>query len=315
MIDIKHLPENYLDYEQRSYGMDHQLYNWSMLTDRKAIKWPNGKKLALWINVSVQFFPMDQKGKPFKVPGGMTMPYPDLRHFSLRDYGNRVGIFRVLKALDKYQVKSTFAINSRLVQQAPYLVRKLAGRDDEIICHGWDMDTIHYGDAAQSEENNESALIEKSLNVLRQATGKPIKGWLSPAKNQSENTSRYLKENGIDFCCDWVNDDMPYPFNSTAGALWNMPLSTELDDQFILQTNLHSEESYLTQICDACDYLIDEAKEQGGRILTLNIHPWILGQPHRIAVLEKVLAYIMSKDEIWSASASDILSEFTAQQD
>ena len=115
----KKLPNDYLQYPYRSYGMDHDLYDWSMLSDRKKVTWPEGKKLALWINVPIQFFPLNQRGEPFKVPAGMTMPYPDLRHFSLRDYGNRVGIYRLLKAFDQYGIEPTFAINSCLLYTSP----------------------------------------------------------------------------------------------------------------------------------------------------------------------------------------------------
>ena len=93
-----------------------------------------------------------------------------------------------------------------------------------------------------------------------------------------------------------------------------MPLSNELDDQFILMNNQHSEESYVEQICDACDFLIEESKVQGGRILSLNLHPWMLGQPHRIGKLEQVLEYLTTKPEVWSASSSDILEQFKRQQ-
>ncbi len=319
MNSEKGLPQDYLQYDKRRHGMDHEFYPWSMLHQRKSIHWPQGKKLAVWLNISVQFFPMDQKGKPFKVPGGMTMPYPDLRHYSLRDYGNRVGIFRILKAVDHYGVKPTFAISSRLVEQAPLLIHKLAQRGDEILCHGWDMDSIHWGDAAQAEANNEAGLIEKSLAVLRQATGQPITGWLSPAQNQSEITAKLLANNGVKYCGDWVNDDMPYFFNNAGanpqhqGALLNIPLSTELDDQFILQNNLHSEASYVQQVCDACDLLLNEAEHHGGRMLALNIHPWLLGQPHRIAHFEQLLAYLTSKSDIWFATGSEIHSAFSQQ--
>ncbi len=321
----KTLPPDYLQYPERHYGMDHSFYPWSMLHQRRNIVWPKGKKLALWLNISVQFFPLDQKGKPYKVPGGMTMPYPDLRHYSLRDYGNRVGIFRLLQAVDQYGVKPTFAVNSRLVEQAPLLLHKLAERGDEILCHGWDMDSIHWGNSAQAEANNEAALIEKSLSVLREFTGQAISGWLSPAQNQSENTGRYLADNGILYCGDWVNDDMPYFFNkesfnsehkgSQGKPLLNIPLSTELDDQFILQNNLHSEASYLQQVCDACDLLLAEAEQYGGRLLALNIHPWLLGQPHRIAYFEQLLAYLTSKPEIWLATGSEIYSAFSGQSE
>ncbi|MCB1729640.1 MAG: polysaccharide deacetylase family protein [Halieaceae bacterium] len=305
------LDKEHLQYPRRRYGMDHDRYAWSLLSRRPPVQWPGGAKLALWINVGLQFFPLDQRGKPFAVPGGMTMPYPDLRHFSLRDYGNRVGIFRLLRALDEYGVKPSFAVNTQLVERAPYLLEKIAARGDEILCHGWNMDSLHYGGMDAGEE---AALVERSLAGLRAFSGQPVSGWLSPARNESEHTPELLAANGIRYFCDWVNDDMPYPFRTAAGELVAMPLSNELDDQFVLLNNLHSEQSWQEQVCDACDYLLQEAGASGGRILALNIHPWLLGQPHRIGKLEAALDYITRKDGIWSAHPGEILSTWQAGQ-
>jgi len=310
------LDKEHLEYPHRSYGMDHNRYDWQLLAKQKPVHWPEGKKLAVWINVPLQFYPLDQKGIPFKVPGGMTMPYPDLRHFSLRDYGNRVGIYRFLKAFDKYGVTPTFAMNTELAKRTPYLLDAIKERNNEIMCHGMHMDALHYGG---QDLEKESTLVKTSLEQLRELSGQEVKGWLSPARNESENTPELLAQNGIEYFCDWVNDDMPYEFKTAKGNLWAMPLSTELEDKFILMNNLHSEDSYVEQVCDACDFLLQEAESleknsgKGGRILALNIHPWMLGQPHRISKLEQVLEYIMDKD-VWTASASEILSSFKAQQ-
>jgi len=259
------LDKSYLEYSKRHYGMDHDRYDWSMLSDRKPVNWTKGKKLALWINVSLQFFPLNQQGVPVKPIGGMTMPYPDLRHYSLRDYGNRVGIYRMLKAFDKYEVAATYAVNGELAD------RPFASKD--------------------------------------------IKGWLSPSRFEGNQTPEVLKKSeSIEYFCDWVNDDMPYEFKTGNGPLTAMPLSNELEDRYILLNNLHSEQSYGEQIKDAADLLISEAKEQGGRILGLSLHPWVIGQPHRIKVLEDILEYLMSKEEVWSASASEILEYWQSQQ-
>ena len=308
---MSELDKTYFDYPHRSYGMDHDRYTWSMLSERPKISWPNGKSLAVWVNVGLQFFPLNQKGVPFKVPGGMTKPYPDLRHFSLRDYGNRVGIYRFFKAFDQYGIKPTFAVNSRLAERTPYLMDKIRERGDEIICHGFHMDALHYGGQDIKEEEE---LVKKSLDILRNISGQEVKGWISPAKNESANTPDILAANGIDYFCDWVNDDMPYPFQTKNGTLTAMPLSTELEDRFIILNNLHSAESWAEQLCDACDFLLEETQSQGGRILSLNIHPWVLGQPHRIGQLERVLEYVSSKEEVWTAYAGEILKAWKAAQ-
>lgn len=306
------LDREHLEYPHRSYGMDHDRYDWSLLSQRVPVSWPGNAKLALWVNVGLQFYPLNQQGKPFAVPGGMTMPYPDLRHFSLRDYGNRVGIFRFLRAFDRYGIRPTFAINTQLAERAPYLLQRILERDDEIICHGWNMDSLHYGGMPRDEE---AQLIEKSLSRLRQLSGQAVTGWISPARNESENTPELLAENGIEYFCDWVNDDMPYSFRTASGELIAMPLSNELEDRFVLMNNLHSEQSWQEQVCDACDFLLQEAETSGGRILALNIHPWMLGQPHRIARLESALAYITSREGVWNAPAGEILNCWQSQQD
>lgn len=304
------LDKSYLEYPMRSYGHDHNRFGWSMLADRTPIQWPNGKRLAIWINTSLQFYPLNQRGKPFKVPNGMAMPYPDLRHFTLRDYGNRVGIYRCLKAFQHYGVRPTFALNSQLAEETPYLVEQLQATSGEFICHGWNMDHLHYGGQDKQEEAD---LIKRSIDTLRALVDTPVRGWLSPAKNQSWNTPDLLTANEIEYCCDWVNDDMPYQFDTEHGPLMMMPLSTELEDQFIIGQNLHSENSWVEQIKDAFEFLLAESAQQGGRILALNIHPWMIGQPHRIGSLEEVLDHIMGHSEVWQATSGEILDAFKSQ--
>lgn len=297
------LDKSYFDYPHRGYGMDHDYYDWSMLVDRKPVTWPDGNRLALWINVALQFFPLNQQGKPFAPPGGMTTTYPDLRHYTLREYGNRVGVFRIMRALDQFNVRASFAFNSRLAEKYPYLARCVVERGDEILCHGRDMDTPHYGGQGKKEEKE---VIARSLAVLRDATGQSVTGWISPGKSQSRHTAELLVSNGIEYMCDWINDDMPYQFRTPAGEITAMPLSTELEDRFIIMNNLHSEAEYADQVIDAFDYLCAEASEEGGRLLALNIHPWVLGQPHRIGRLEQVLQHITRSHGVWSAPPSEI---------
>ena len=221
------------------------------------------------------------------------------------------GVFRILRALDRFNVKASFAVSSRLAERYPYLIRRIVERDDEILCHGWDMDTPHYGGQDREEE---AETISKSLDVLRAASGQGVRGWISPGKSQSRNTPELLAANGVDYMCDWINDEMPYQFRTPAGEITAMPLSTELEDRFIMMNNLHSEAEYADQIIDAFDYLHAEAGEQGGRLLALNVHPWMLGQPHRIGRFEQVLQHITSRDGVWSAPPGEILSAWRASQ-
>lgn len=304
------LDRKYLAYPRRAYGMDHARYSWSRLSERPPLRWPGGARLALWINVSVQYFPLNQQGLPFPPPGGMRMPYPDLRHYTLRDYGNRVGVYRVFDALAERDLRASFAINAQLAERAPLLV-EIAASQGEIIGHGWNMDRPHYGGM---DPGIEADLVERSLSTLRAASGQAVTGWLSPGRNESENTPELLAERGVTYLCDWVNDDLPYPFETAKGRLTALPLSTEIEDRFVLQHNLHSEDAWVEQVCDACDLLCAEAARAGGRLLALSLHPWLIGQAHRIAKLERVLDYILAKNGVWPATPGDIVQSWRAQQ-
>jgi len=299
------LDKDYLNYPWRQYGNDHDRFPWSMIHDRPSVKWPDNKSLAVWINTSVQFFPLNQKGVPFKVPFGMNMPYPDLRHYSLRDYGNRVGIFRFLDAFDRFSIPATFAVSAQLSADNPYLIDRLSDQPGEIICHGWNMDHLHYGGQSIEEERE---IVKRSVDTLREKSRQPVRGWLSPARNQSHNTPDLIAAEGIEYCCDWVNDDLPYAFNTDSGQITMLPLQTEIEDSFVIGSNLHSEDSWVTQVIDAIDYLIEDAKaNQSGRMLGLSLHPWMTGQPHRIGAVEQVLKYVSEHNDIWLAKAGDIV--------
>ncbi|MFN7221682.1 MAG: polysaccharide deacetylase family protein [Burkholderiales bacterium] len=302
--------DDYLQYPMRRRGMDHDRYAWSMLTDRKPIAWPDGKKLAVWVNVCVEHFPLNPVGKPIKLPGGMTMPYPDLRHYTLRDYGNRVGVYRLLSAFEKFAVQPSFAVNACLVERYPQLVRTLAARG-EILGHSWSMDTAHAGGL---DEAAEAKLIKRSLDTLRGFTEQEVRGWVSPGKLNSANTPDLLKANGIDYFCDWVNDDMPYAFHTKHGDLTAMPLLTEIEDRFVVVENFQSEQSWAEQVTDACDLLFREANEQGGRILSVPLHAWVMGAPHRIKHVEAVLQHVTSKSDVWFATPETIREHWMAQQ-
>jgi peptidoglycan/xylan/chitin deacetylase (PgdA/CDA1 family) len=305
------LPPDYLTYAHRRYGMDHDRYGWSILPRRKAVHWPNGARIALWVVPALEWFPLDMKGKPFKAPGALVNPYPDLRHYTLRDYGNRVGIFRVMKALDTLGIRASVAVNAAVAARYPSLVQACVTRGWELIGNGLDMDHLHHEGLSKEEERK---LVEDSLGMLRKVSGQKIRGWLSPARSESFSTLDLLASAGIDYVCDWVNDDMPYAMRTETRSLHALPLPNDIDDHTILVQNRHSEDAYAQQICDQFDLLYRESETQGGRILALSLHPWVIGQPYRIGALEQALKHVMGHPGVWPATGSEILDAFAAQQ-
>ncbi len=312
------LGDDYLKYSKRTYGMDHDRYQWSILQKRKPVVWPGGARVALWVVPALEFFPLDQPAKPFKAPGGMVTPYPDLRHYTLRDYGNRVGVFRVFEVLDRLGIKASVAVNSKVAQRYPFLIHEIDRRGWEIVAHGIDMGRLHYGGM---DEAAEAAQVKESIATLRDMSGQAVTGWLSPAKSESMNTLDLVAAAGIEYVCDWINDDMPYAIETGSGEIHSMPHSHEIDDQTIMLHYQHREADFTQQVLDQFSVLYEEAGaqggeagEQGGRIMAVTIHPWMSGQPHRIGALEQALAQIMEHDGVWSATGAEILAAFKAQQ-
>lgn len=304
------IPDNYLETPMRRYGMDHDRYDWSMLPQRTPVQWPGGARVALWIIPALQWFPLDMKGQPFKPPGAMQTAYPDLRHYTLRDYGNRVGIYRVMQTLEALGMKASVAVNAAVAARTPSLVKECVSLGWEVMAHGRDMDHLHHGGLAEEDER---LLIQDSIKRLEDCTGQPIHGWLSPAKSESFATPDLVAEAGLRYLCDWVNDDMPYVMKTRAGALASMPHPIDIDDYTILVQNHHTEDDFRDALIDQFDLLYKEASAQAGRIMAISLHPWVIGQPYRISALEQALAHIHRHSGVWSATGVEILDAWSGR--
>ncbi|MFN0162770.1 MAG: polysaccharide deacetylase family protein [Burkholderiales bacterium] len=305
------LPADYLQYPKRRYGMDHDRYAWSMLHTRPRVTWPGEARVALWIIPALEWFPLDMVGKPFKPPGAMVTSYPDLRHYTLRDYGNRVGIFRLMRTLEARGLNASVAVNAAVAVRYPALLAACVARGWEVIANGLDMDHLHHAGLPLEEETR---LVTTTLDILRRASGQKVRGWLSPAKSESFATPDIVARAGCDYLCDWVNDDMPYAFSSAAGPLTAMPHPCDIDDYQILINNHHGEDDFTDALVDHFDVLYRESATQGGRVMAVSLHPWIIGQPFRIGALEKALDHMLSRRGVWSATGAEIVDAWRAAQ-
>jgi allantoinase len=304
------LPENYLDYPERHYGMDHDRYDWSDMFERKPIQWPQGARVALSIVTHVQHFPLDMPAKPFKAPGALSMPYPDFRYFTNRDYGNRVGIFRVLTLLKEMGLTSSFAINGIIASRYPAVVKAVVDGGHEVVAHGLDMGKVHHSGLTIDEEN---AIVAETLRLLREGSGQAVEGWLSPGRAQGFNTPELLARNGVTYALDWANDDLPFEMRTKEGALLAVPMAYETDDRVVANEYFHSEADWVQQVKDRFDVLYRESAEYGGRVMSLPLHSWVSGMPYRIEYLREVLDYIVAHEGVWTTSTGEIAKAFHAQ--
>jgi peptidoglycan/xylan/chitin deacetylase (PgdA/CDA1 family) len=300
------LPNNYLEYPRRREGYDHDLYPWSNMHERTPVRWPHGS-VAVWLCVSLEWFPITPGG-PFTAPGHMVTPYPDYRHYTARDYGNRVGAWRFLDAFAKAGVKASFATNAAIAERYPELVAQVLASGHEVIAHSTDMNgTID----STLDPEAERALVAEAMERIERASGVRPSGWLSIARQQSFATPDILKGQGLTYCCDWVNDELPYRFTN---GLVNLPLNHELSDRQIVTVQQKSADSWAESMGNAFDWLAREAAASGGgRMLPIHLTPYIMGLPYRIAALEGLLAQLAERPEAWFARGDEIVAAWEAQ--
>jgi len=302
----------YLEYPKRRKGMDHDLYAASPMPSRKPVAWPGGKTVAVTILVNLEWFPIVPADKPFRAPGHMQTPYPDYRHYTAREYGTRVGFYRLLDAFAKAGVNVTVAANAAIAERYPSIIADILAGGHEIIAHSTDMNgTIATG----LSEDEERALIEQARDTLAAAIGTAPRGWQSIARSQSWNTPRLLVEAGFDYMCDWVNDDLPYVATTPAGTIVSLPFNHELSDRQLIAVQQQSMDSVARQMEDAFDWLAAESVRYGGRVLPLTLTPYIVGLPYRMDAFEALLGRLAARPEAWFATAGQLVDTWRSQQD
>ena len=295
------MPKEILDHLERSWKA--LRFDYSPIIKRKPLKFPNKARVAFWVVPNIEHFVLDRQCVAL-FPNNLK---PDVSGYGWRDYSPRVGVWRVMKVMDKYRVKGTVALNSSVCKYYPEIIQACKQRGWEFMGHGisnsWFLSDL--------DEKTERAMIKEVVQTIRRSTGKQPQGWLGPAMAETYRTLDILAENGIRYVCDWTNDDQPYPLKVKNGSMFSIPYSAELNDLPIFVRNgLTSEEFY--QMCkDQFDTLYEEGKESG-RVMCLSLHPFVIGQPFRIKAFEKVLKYITSQKNVWLTTGSELL-EFTAK--
>jgi hypothetical protein len=299
----------YLDYPRRRRGMDHALYPWSNLFGRTPTSWPGEAKVAVWILVSLEWFPLTPADAPFRAPGHMQTPYPDYRHYTVRDYGTRVAFYRLLDAFAAAGAKVSVACNAVIAERYPRVIADILAAGHELVAHSTDMNgTIATG----LDEAAERELIRSALDRLERVAGSRPRGWLSIARSESWNTPRLLAEAGLDYVCDWPNDELPYRLATEAGDIVNLPLNHELSDRQIIATQQQSADSYVEQVQDAYRWLAGEAAQYGGRLLPLHLTPYIIALPYRIAAFQHLLGWLEAEGA-WFARGDEILDAWAGR--
>jgi allantoinase len=300
---------------ERRYGMDHNHYDWSPIVRRAPLTWPNNARVAFCVIVNLEHMEWTPPPDSYQPPGlfshyAMQRPMAEFWTVSHREYGHRIGVFRVLDVLEKHGIRPTVAMDAMTAATYPYLVRHCLDRGCEIIAHGVSVSRMI---TSRMSKEDEQRYIRTSVDAITAATGKQPNGWHGPEYGESTLTPQLLAEAGLRYVCDWANDEQPYSMKIAGGELHALPIMVELDDIFALRDRKFRIDEYVQQLKDAIDVIHRDAAASG-RLFVLNLHPWLIGQPFRIRFLADAIAHIARQPGVWSATGSEIIDWYRAEQ-
>lgn len=276
---------------RRTARMDHDFYPWRDAWSAPRLTWLEGKTLGVWIQIAVEWFPLNIDTKPFLPIGAPSRAFPDTQTYTQRDYGNRIGIFRMMDALKARNLSASAFMNARVAERYPILMKEIIAEGWEVVAAGLDAGAIHHEGLT---EDGERAMIAEALSIFSGFGVSPA-AWHSPSWSQSTRTPRLLLEAGVRSMVDWANDEAPYPFDTGAGKIIALPATAELSDREMLAVRKQRLADVEASFVAAAKRLAKEAKESGsGRLLTINLSPWLMGQPFRIAAFQRILDEIFA---------------------
>jgi allantoinase len=292
-------------------GYDARMTNpripYQMSSSRKNLPGPGGKSLMIHLVINVEHWPFDAP-MPRKI---ITAPHgaenvPDIPNYSWAEYGMRCGMPRLLKLICERGLAASTSINAGVVDAYPACADAMARAGWEFIGHG-----LHQ--KSMQAEAHESALIQLAIDKVEAFTGVKMRGWLSPGLKQTPDTPDILKQLGIDYVCDWVVDDLPTWMTTRHGPLMAMPYNLEVNDSIIYAVEKHASPEIYRRLTDTVAAFEKEVNG-GARVLAIGLHPHLMGVPHRIGYLQRMLDDLMARDDTVFMTGCQIADWFVRAQ-
>ncbi len=281
---------------------------YSNIKERPIIRWPNNARLALIVVPNVEHYEYLPPLHPIRNAYPRT-PSPDVMSYSGKDFGNRVGIWRIFDVLDRHGIRGTASLNLGVIEHYPEVFEACRDRRWDFMGHGLYNTRYMWG----VSEEEEASHIRQCVDLFRKHTGLQLQGWLSPALSHTLLTPDLVAEAGISYLCDMVHDDQPGPIRVRAGKLISMPYSVDLNDAVTYRQGYEAED-FSRMMMDSFDTLWQEG-QHSGRVLSIAIHPYNLGQAHRIRHFDAALRYILSHDQVWVTTGAEVADWYHKHHD
>jgi len=292
-------------------------YEYIPIHERPRLQWPGGCRVALIVTINLETWDLTKPtervhyaGGPPILPDPMPGNVPDFPNYTWREYGQRVGIWRLLELFDEAGVRPSCTVNGAVFERRRQMVEAVVSRGWEVIPHNFEQGEL-LTDYAHDIES-ERAVILKTLAAYKLAVGKPAQGWLSSSLRGTLNTAEILAEEGLRFYCDLMNDDQPYLISTSKGALVSVPYTNEINDFTLLTRGGYSTDEYR-------DILIEELRElhregsRNGRLMNVGLHPHVSGRAYRIRAIREFLQFAQSLDGVWWPTRAEVADWYLSQ--
>lgn len=275
-------------------------YGYGALPARPVYDWPGGTRLAVYLGLNLETFDFGSGLGAELAPGG---PQPDILNYAWRDWGNRVGAWRIKAMLDALDLPASVLVNSRLYRDCPGLIEAFRARGDEIVGHGR-TNAERQGILGEAQER---ALIAEATDILTREEGRAPAGWLGPWISQSHRTPDLLAEAGYGYLLDWCHDDQPtWLATRGGGRILALPYPQELNDIPAIVARKATGRQFAEMIVDAFDEMLEQAGE-APLVMGIALHAYIVGQPQRLRPLRAALRHIAAhRERVWITTAGAI---------
>ena len=273
---------------------------------RKKLRLPNGGKIILWVIVNIENWRPERPMPRVVLPPPMGQPMlPDVPNWAWHEYGMRVGFWRYLDALRSRDLKASLAVNGSACTVYPEACE--AARDA-----GWEFMGHGYVQAPMHTVEDEGEAIRKTIEAIQAFTGEAPRGWESPGLTETDETVDLLAEAGIEYVANWVLDDQPVPVHTRTGTMTALPYPVEINDVVISAVQLQPSDEIWRRGKDQFDRLYQESADSV-RVMSISIHPFLTGVPHRIKYLEQLLDYILGHEGVVPMTGAEMLEWYRSQ--
>ena len=287
---------------------------YSPIAGRRPLALPQGARVAVWVIVNVEEWdPREPMPRTVLTPPAGGAPMPDIPNWAWHEYGNRVGFWRLLEALDEHRVRAVLAINGSAIERYRPIAEAARERGWEFIGHGFTQRNMQ----KVADERDD---IRNTAAAIRTVTGKNPRGWLGPGLTETWETPDLLVEEGYDYVCDWVLDDEPVWLKTRTGPIVNLPYTQECNDVAMMLIQHHPAREYFDRARDQFDQIYRDAGPRtagpGGplrgsaRVMALVVHPYIMGAPHRLKYFRAALAHARQHPDVLFWTGEEILDWF-----